>query len=297
MHKPVLLKEVIKILDIQPTDKVLDGTVGGGGYFKEICHWLGEGSILLGLDQDETVIEKLKDKISCDNLCQRYLKNENFRNLDKVLNELGLKQVNKIVFDLGFSSDQLTESGRGFSFQKNEPLMMTLKSQVKENDLTAFEIVNYWEEESLVDILEGYGEERFAKKIARNICQSRKQTPLQTTFDLVEIIKQSVPLWYQHKKIHYATKTFQALRIAVNDEMGALEEGLQKGFEYLEKKGRMAVVSFHSKEDRVVKNFFKDKKNKQECVWINKKPIVPMRNEVLQNPRARSAKLRAVEKL
>jgi len=294
VHMSVLLKEVINNLNIQPNDKVLDGTVGGGGYFREICRLVGNQGTVIGLDQDKTVIEIMKSESST---CQRYLRNENFRNLDKVLNELKINQVDKIVFDLGISSDQLDESGRGFSFQKNEPLLMTLKDKLDENDLTAMEIVNNWGEDSLADIIFGYGEERFAKKIARNICKSREEKLIKTTFDLVEIVKGAVPQWYQHKRIHFATKTFQALRIAVNDEMEALEEGLKKGFEYLEPKGRMAIVSFHSKEDRLVKRFFKERKLGQTGLLITKKPIIPTRDEILENPRSRSAKLRVIEKI
>ena len=293
MHKPVLLKEVIKNLDIQPNDKVLDGTVGGGGYFREICRLIDKRGLAIGLDQDKSVI----DRIRSENLpCERHLVNENFRNLDKVLNELKINQVDKIVFDLGISSDQLDESGRGFSFQKEEPLLMTLKTELHEDDLTAKEIVNNWEEENLADIIFGYGEEKFARKIANKICEVRKEQPIKTTLDLIEVIRSSVPQWYQNKRIHFATKTFQALRITVNDEVRTLEEGLKKGFEHLASQGRMAVVSFHSKEDRLVKRFFKEMKIEQKGILITKKPIIPTRDEILENPRSRSAKLRIIEK-
>ncbi len=293
MHKPVLLKEVIKNLDIQPNDKVLDGTVGGGGYFREICRLIDKRGLAIGLDQDKSVIDRIRKEVSP---CERHLINENFRNLDKVLNELKINQVDKIVFDLGISSDQLDESGRGFSFQKEEPLLMTLKTELHEDDLTAKEIVNNWEEENLADIIFGYGEEKFARKIANKICEVRKEQPIKTTLDLIEVIRSSVPQWYQNKRIHFATKTFQALRIAVNDEVRTLEEGLKKGFEHLASQGRMAVVSFHSKEDRLVKRFFKEMKIEQKGILITKKPIIPTRDEILENPRSRSAKLRIIEK-
>ncbi len=296
MHKPVLLKEVINILDIQPNDKVLDGTVGGGGYLKEICSLLGREGIIIGLDQDNSALEAVEDWFSSKK-CRVELINENFRNLDKVLSSLKIKKVNKIVLDLGISSDQLDKSGRGFSFQKNEPLLMTLKNKPKEDDLTAKEIVNNWDEQNLADIILGYGEERFAKKIALSLCGVRKQKPIKTTFDLVEIIEKAVPEWYRHKKIHFATKTFQALRITVNDEIETLKKGLEKSFEYLDKEGRIAIVSFHSKEDGIIKRFFKDKKNKQTGILITKKPIIPTREEIQQNPRSRSAKLRVIEKI
>lgn len=295
MHIPVLLKEVINVLDIKPNDKVLDGTVGGGGYLKEICNLLGKKGMVIGLDQDNSALRKIEKLISSQGEIK--LINENFRNLDKVLFNLNIKRVDKIVFDLGISSDQLAESQRGFSFQKNEPLLMTLKEKLTKDDLTAQEIVNYWDEQNLIDIIKGYGEEKFAKEIASGICEARKQKAIKTTYDLIEIIKQVVPEWYQHRKIHFATKTFQALRITVNDEIGALKEGLEKGFKHLEKKGKMAIISFHSKEDGIIKRFFKDKKDKQVGILIVKRPIIPTREEIKKNPRSRSAKLRVIEKI
>ena len=298
MHKPVLLNEVIEALNIQSGDIVLDGTVGGGGYLRRFCQLVGEKGTVIGLDQDNSVIEGMKDEINKrgTTVGPIHLINENFRNLDKVLDELGISKVDKVVFDLGISSDQLDDSGRGFSFQKNEPLLMTFKKNLTDNDLTAKEIVNNWDEENLADIIFGYGEERFAKKIASGIFQARKEKPIETTFDLVEVIKIAVPDWYQSKKIHFATKTFQALRIAVNDEIVALQEGLEKGFNSLSSRGRIAVVSFHSKEDRMVKVFFREKKIKCEGILIVKKPIIPTRDEIKENSRSRSAKLRVIEK-
>ncbi len=294
VHKPVLLNEVIEVLNLKSGDVVLDGTVGGGGYLKAICELAGEDGIVIGLDQDKSALNKIKEQ-SC--ICKRYLINENFRNLDKVLDDLKIKKVNSIVFDLGLSSDQLENSGRGFSFQKDESLLMSFKRELTENDLTAREIVNEWDEQNLADIIYGYGEERFAKRIAKQICKARKEKPIETTYDLVEIIKLAVPNRYQHGKTHFATKTFQALRITVNDEMEALREGLKKGFERLDANGRMAVVSFHSLEDRIVKKFFRGKKDDGAAELITKKPITPGREEIQNNPRARSAKLRGIEKL
>ena len=292
MHKPVLLNEIIEILNIQSGDIVLDGTIGGGGYLRKFCQLVEKEGIVIGLDQDNSVIEEMKND-SFD--CKRYLVNENFRNLGKVLDGLNINKIDKIVFDLGISSDQLDQSGRGFSFQRNEPLLMTLKSKLSDDDLTAKEIINNWDEQNLADIIFGYGEEKFAKKIASSIYQTRKEKPIETTFDLVEIIKTAVPEWYQSKKIHFATKTFQALRIAVNDEIVALQEGLEEGFNHLTVGGRMVVVSFHSKEDRIVKKFFKEKKMKHDGILIVKKPIIPTRDEIKENPRSRSAKLRRSE--
>lgn len=294
MHQPVLLKEVIILLNIQPGDTILDGTVGGGGHLEKICQTVGEKGVVVGLDQDNTALEKIKNR---QLPCERYLINENFRNLDKVLDELKIPKVDKIIFDLGLSSDQLDKSERGFSFQKNEPLLMTFKDKLTDSDLTAKEIVNNWDESNLADIIFGYGGEKFAREIAKQICEARKNKSIETTYNLIEIIKKAVPQWRQHKKIHFATKTFQVLRIVVNDEMGALKDGLQKGFSRLNPRGRLAVISFHSIEDRIVKNFFKEKEKIGAGKIVTKKPMVPTDGERQKNPRSRSAKLRVIEKV
>ncbi len=293
IHKPVLLNEVIGGLNICKNDVVLDGTVGGGGYLKKICSQVGELGLVVGLDQDQSVL----DKIEKNTECKLYLVNQNFRNLDLVLRFLEIEGVDKIVFDLGISSDQLDNSGRGFSFQKDEPLIMSLKKDLTESDLTASEIVNTWDEENLADIIFGYGEERLSRKIAKEVCKARKEKKIETTFELVEIIKRAVPKWYLFKKAHFATKTFQALRITVNDEIEALKEGLVKAFEVLNPDGKLAIISFHSLEDRVIKRYFRDLKNKKEGVLINKKPITPSNEELKKNPRSRSAKLRIIQKI
>ena len=294
IHKPVLLNEVIEGLNIQQNDVVLDGTVGGGGYLTKICSQLNQEGIAIGLDQDKSALEKIETEKSN---CKIHLVNKNFRNLDLALNELNIEKVDKIVFDLGISSDQLDNSGRGFSFQKDEPLIMSLNKDLSEDDLTASEIVNTWDEENLADIIFGYGEEKLSRRIAKEICEARKEKKIETTFELVEIIKRAVPKWYLFKKAHFATKTFQALRITVNDEIESLKEGIKKGFEALEPEGRIAVVSFHSLEDRIIKNFFRDLKNEKKAILINKKPITPTQEELKENPRARSAKLRTIQKI
>jgi 16S rRNA (cytosine1402-N4)-methyltransferase len=224
-----------------------------------------------------------------------FLIRQNYRNLDQALDSIqpGMK-VNRIMLDLGLSSDQFETSGRGFSFQKNEPLLMTFKENTTEADLTARQIVNTWDEANIADIIYGYGEERYSRKIAKGIVAARAIKPIETTFDLVDIIKNSTPSRYQHGKIHPATRTFQALRITVNDEINALKEGLEKGWARLESKGRMAVISFHSIEDRIVKHFYK---SREGASIITKKPITASHQEISENPRARSAKLRIIEKL
>ena len=208
-----------------------------------------------------------------------------------------MKTVDAIIFDLGLSSDQLEISGRGFSFTKDEPLLMTMKESPNDEDLTAKEIVNTWEERNLADIIYGYGEERFSRRIAKAIVEARKENEIKTTFELVKIIEGSVPGSYKRGKIHFATRTFQALRIAVNDELGALEEGLAGGLKILKNEGRMGVISFHSLEDRIVKRFFREMKDEGKIKIINKKPIIAGKEELILNKRSRSAKLRIIEKI
>jgi 16S rRNA (cytosine1402-N4)-methyltransferase len=293
VHKPVLLKEILENLNLKKDAILVDGTFGGGGHSVEILKKYPEIKII-AIDSDEKTFgvflknfKNLENRIS--------FVNNNFRNLKEILEKESFKKIDGIILDLGISSDQLENSGRGFSFQKNEPLLMTLKNKLQKNDLTAREIVNTWAEDSLSNILYGYGEEKFSRKIARAIVESREKKEIKTTFDLVEILEKVLPKSYQNKKISCATKTFQALRIAVNDELRSLEEVLENSFKFLNTGGRILVISFHSLEDRIVKRFFKNKK--EEAILINKKPIIASIEEVKNNPRSRSAKLRILEKL
>ena len=293
VHKTVLLNETIEGLNLKDGAIVIDGTFGGGGHTREVCKRFPTVKVF-AFDQDENA---LKNEVLD---CEVSFHNENFRNMDKVLSEVGVKQVDGIILDLGLSSDQLENSGRGFSFMKDEPLLMTFKS-MKENpsseDVTAYDVVNTWGEKNLADIIYGYGEEQFSKRIARGIVEAREKKEIKTTTELVKIIEESVPNFYRKGKINCATKTFQALRIAVNDELGALSEGLEKGTALLKSGGRMSVITFHSLEDRVVKRFFKEKEKQGKIKLINKKVIIPSREEIIQNNRSRSAKLRIIEKI
>ncbi|MDO8591219.1 MAG: 16S rRNA (cytosine(1402)-N(4))-methyltransferase RsmH [bacterium] len=295
-HTSVLLNEVITGLDIQPADIFFDGTINGGGHSRAIAEKLNENGMIIGTDLDLDAIAKAEEKLKKTNP-KIILRQASFRNLDSVLAEIKIKAVDKILLDLGLSSNQFEESGRGFSFQKDEPLLMTFKNVPELSDITAFKIVNEWDEENIAQVIESYGEERFAKKIARGIVLERQNRQIKTTTDLVEIIRASTPKSYQHKKLHPATKTFQALRITVNDEIGALKDGLQKGFEHLRQGGRLAIISFHSLEDRVVKNAFKGLAQDGKGRILTKKPITPSRQEIIENPRSRSAKLRIIEKM
>ncbi len=295
MHIPVLLHEVIDGLQIKPDDVVLDGTVNGGGHSIEISKLLGKKGVLIGMDRDEEALKRAE--VALENSPTRViLVNDNYRNLDKALSLNGFEYVDKILLDIGLSSDQLESSGRGFSFQKDEPLLMTFKAHPDESDVTAREIVNTWEGENIESILYGFGEEEFAKRITAAIVARRKEKPIETTNELAEIIRKNVPQWYAHKKVHCATKTFQALRMATNSELGSLQEGLSNGTKKLKSGGRIAVISFHSLEDRIVKKFFKEKIEEGIFNSITKKPITPSREEVVTNKRSRSAKLRIAQK-
>ena len=292
MHRTVLLNETIESLNLNPKSLVIDCTFGGGGHSFEMCKKY-PGIKIIALDQDKNVFAQ-QDKFKN---CNISFVNDNFRNIDKIIKENDVGEIDSIIFDLGLSSDQLENSGRGFSFLKNEPLLMTLKANPISSDLTAQDIVNTWSEKSLADIIYGYGEEKFSRKIAEGIVNARQKTKIKTTFDLVKIISDAVPGLYKRGRIHFATRTFQAIRIAVNNELVALAESLDKGFKLLKIGGRMSVISFHSLEDRIIKRFFKEKAAEGKAKLINKKVILASDSEVKDNPRSRSAKLRILEKI
>ncbi len=296
IHASVLLHESIDTLEIKNGDVFVDGTLGNGGHTLEVAKRFGDAVVMIGIDLDPDAIRRAEERIKPLSAKVHYV-HESFRNIDKVLESLNIDGANKILLDIGLSSNQFEESGRGFSFQKDEPLVMSFKKDLTEADLTAREIVNTWDLENIQAILSGYGEEQFAWKIAKAIVARREEKPIETTFDLVEVIKIATPKFYHHRKIHPATKTFQALRITVNDEIESLREGIRKGFYSLRPKGRLAVISFHSLEDRIVKQFFKEREEKEEGARITKKPITAGEEEVERNPRSRSAKLRVIEKL
>jgi 16S rRNA (cytosine1402-N4)-methyltransferase len=295
-HESVLLKEAIDGLSLENGDIYLDATVGSGGHMEEVWRRMKNRVVIVGIDADEMSVTIARERLDLSE-AKTKISVLNFRNIDKAPEILGIKNPTKILFDLGWSSDQFEEGERGFSFQKDEPLLMTFKKTLKEEDTTAYDVVNKWSEESLADVLYGYGEEKFARKIAKAIVDKRKEKPVETSKELAEIVKNSVPIFYRFGRIHPATRTFQAIRIAVNDELQALKEGIQKGFQILEKGGRVAVISFHSLEDRIVKNFFKSQVAENKGELINKKPITPSDEEISKNPRSRSAKLRIIQKI
>ena len=295
-HIPVLLEEAVTGLCIENGDVVLDATLGYGGHSAEISRRYGKEVTQYGNDLDDDAIIVAKKIIKESGGSVTIIKG-NFRHIADVLKKNGVMQVNRVLFDLGINSAQLDSSGRGFTFMRDEPLVMTLESKPNDETITAYDVVNSWSEETLADIIYAYGEERFARRIARVIVENRKKHKIETTFQLVECVKEAIPKKLQIGRINPATKTFQAIRIAVNDELGSLRDALLKITAMLAPRGRIAVISFHSLEDRIVKLFIKEQEKNGIFKIVTKKPIVPTREEVLKNPRSRSAKLRIAEKI
>lgn len=271
-HKSVLLKESIEGLALEDGKVFVDGTYGAGGHTSEVKTRFPRVKTV-SIDQDPDTGPDIVG---------------NFRNLDELLGDV---HPNAILLDIGISSDQLESSGRGFSFQKDEPLDM----RMSQSGVSAADVLNTFSESALELILRGFGEEKFSRKIAEEIVRRRGIKPFATTTDLVEAVSAVKPKSWKDK-IHPATKTFQALRIAVNEELASLEEGLAKAFAILSPGGRLAVISFHSLEDRITKNFFRNLAREGKGELINKKPIEASEEEVSANPRSRSAKLRIIQK-
>jgi 16S rRNA (cytosine1402-N4)-methyltransferase len=314
-HISVLLNESIDGLAIQPCDIFVDGTLGDAGHTIEVLKRFPGDVTVVGIDKDADSLARVEKKFeeifsSASKKPKVFLQQGNFKNCNSMLSQLGFEKADRFLFDIGMSSRQIDESGRGFSFRRDEPLIMTFenpeneivgdeksKSNVSSEMVTAKAVVNEWQEDTLVDILAGFGEERFAKRIARGIVEARKVKPIETTTDLVNIILASTPKSYHHGKIHPATRTFQAIRIAVNGELDAITEGLKNAWRVLSPKGRIAVISFHSLEDRIVKQYFNELKKEGVGKVITKKPITASDEEIKANPRSRSAKLRIIEKI
>ena len=302
-HLPVLLHEAIDQLAIQEGDTVVDATLGGAGHARAIVEKLSKRGTFIGFDLDQDAIERTK-KALADAKSTVHLIESNFRTLKNELATRGITHITKALFDLGWSSYQL--EGRGFSFQHDQPLVMTYSQ--KPQLVTAATIVNEWQENSIADVLYGFGEERYSRKIAKAIVERRQKKLFTTSGELADFIKSVVPRSYAFGRIHPATRTFQALRIAVNDELGALQSGIRTAFEMLSAGGRIAVISFHSIEDRAVKQLFAGlekegagkrltpKDSKLPAGQAKKTFILPSREEIAANPRARSAKLRVFVK-
>lgn len=279
------------MLAIQAGDTVVDATLGGAGHAREIHARIGAHGKLIAFDADADAITRAHGQFGND--MNVVLVNSNFRTLRAELESRNIASIDRALFDLGWSAYQLT-GGRGFSFQSDEPLSMAYDASQR---LTAREAVNEWGVSSLEDVLRGFGEERYARRIAQAISEEREQRPIETARQLADVVKAAVPAAYRYGRIHPATKTFQALRIAVNDELGALADGLNGAWQLLKKDGRIGVITFHSIEDRLVKRTFVGWEKEGTGVRITKKPIVPSAEELRENPRARSAKLRVIQKI
>jgi len=333
IHTPVLQKEVLKYLDPKPNENFIDCTIDGGGHALAILERTAPDGKLLGIDADPEAIRNLKLKVEFrdggtkrkkmaepsshsrasakgeeESLLSSHIRNlekriilacDNFINLKEIVKQNKFFKIDGILFDLGMSSWHLEESGKGFSFLRKEFLDMRYNP---ENPQTAEKIVNYWSKNDIEKILREYGEEQFAKIIANEIIKTRKARPIKTTFELVEIIRKAVHGWYRRQKIHFATRTFQALRIAVNDELNNLKKVLPQTIDILKPGGRLVIISFHSLEDRIAKSFFSafakgydGQERKLEI--LTKKPVRPSTQELNYNPRSRSARLRVAIKI
>jgi 16S rRNA (cytosine1402-N4)-methyltransferase len=292
LHIPVLLKEVVEGLALRPGDNAVDGTVGAGGHAAAILESTSPNGLLLGIDLDEAALEAARRKL--DPFGSRVmLVRENYRNLERVLLSRSFGPIQAALLDLGFSSLAIDNPSRGFSFRFDGPLDMRFDPS---QELTAASVVNGWNADELTGILVRYGEERFARRIAGAVVAARRRERIVSTLQLVDVIAAAVPAAYRRGKLHFATRTFQALRIAVNDELGNLEAALPAFTQALAPGGRLAVISFHSLEDRVVKRFFLNQAKAGVLKVLTKRPIVAAEAEVAANPRSRSAKLRIAEK-
>jgi len=299
LHKPVLLQEVLEGLALKPGMTVVDGTLGSGGHAGAILEKIGPSGRLIGLDQDPKAIERCKKLFGDDRRVT--LHQANFRNLEELLRSLQHAPVNAIMMDIGFSSDQLADESRGFSFESKGELDMRMNPDI---GISAKELIQNSSEYELATLFRDYGEERYAGRYARAIAQFKQTHPIETPDDLISAIETVLPDSLKRKdgkkpawvKRHPATQVFQALRIAVNDELGALKEGMKAAFESLAPGGRLAILSFHSLEDRLIKNQFRTWHQEKTGKRMNKKVIVATDEELKDNPRSRSAKLRVIEK-
>lgn len=299
MHIPVLLNEILEYLNPKPGQRFVDATVDGGGHALAILERITPSGKLLGIEWDKELLERTRFKIyDLGFKNNSVFVNDTYVNLKKIAEKNNFIGANGVLFDLGMSSWHLESAGRGFSFQKDEPLDMRYDSQSPYGrSITAEEIINKYSFDNLVIILKEYGEEKFAKSIAARIVKTRKEQKIRTTYELIEIIKNSVPFWYRRGRLHFATRTFQAIRIAVNDELKNIESGIKQAVEILAPGSRLAVITFHSLEDRIAKNLFRTMAKDGKVLIVTKKPVSSSLAEVTSNPRARSAKLRVAEKI
>lgn len=306
-HKSVLLEETIRNLKVKPDGIYVDGTLGGGGHAYEVCRQLSAKGSLIGIDQDEAAIEAAGERLQEFGDIVTIIRS-NYCNMKKELQKIGVSSVDGIVLDLGVSSFQLDNAERGFTYREDVPLDMRMD---RRGSRTAKDIVNTYTENELYRVLRDYGEEKFAKKIARNICTARMDKPIETTGELIELIKQSIPMKMRAVGGHPAKKTFQAIRIELNQELEVLRNSLDDMIELLNDGGRICIITFHSLEDRIVKTNFKRNENPCTCPpdfpvcvcgkkpmgkVITRKPILPDEEEIAVNKRSKSAKLRVFER-
>ncbi|MGI1691171.1 16S rRNA (cytosine(1402)-N(4))-methyltransferase RsmH [Thermoanaerobacter uzonensis] len=304
-HKSVLLKETIEYLNIKPEGIYVDGTLGGGGHSEEILKRLTTGK-LIAIDRDLDAIKASKERLK--NYKNVEYINDNFKNIKEILKSLDIDKVDGILLDLGVSSYQLEEIERGFSYMKDAPLDMRMD---KNSPFSAYDVVNKYSQQELEKVIREYGEEKWASRIAKFIVKEREKGEIKTTFQLVEIIKNAIPASARREGPHPAKRTFQAIRIEVNQELKGLDKTIEDMVEVLRGKGRIAIITFHSLEDKIVKNTFKKLENPCTCPpnmpctcgkkpvvrIITKKPVLPSKEEIETNSRSRSAKLRVAEKL
>lgn len=292
IHTPVLQKEVLHYLNPKANDNVIDCTVGEGGHSISILEKSGPDGMLLGIDLDSRQIENARNRLS-DFKKRVILQNDSYVNMKEIVVRENFRPVNGIIMDLGYSSWQIEQSKRGFSFSRDEILDMRYDMQ---NTLTAEKVINEYLVIDLERILRDYGEERFFKQIAKKIVEERQKKRIESTKELIEVIRKALPPKFRKGKINIATRTFQALRIEVNAELDNVKRALPKAIEVLSPGGRLVVISFHSLEDRIVKNFLKEQEAEHVITMLTKKPITADFKEVSDNPRSRSAKLRAIIK-
>jgi 16S rRNA (cytosine1402-N4)-methyltransferase len=309
IHKPVLADEVIEKLNIKPDGVYVDGTLGGAGHSQLICDRLSTEGTLIGIDRDDEALAVSKERLA-EAGCRKFLVKSDYSDLKLVLRDLGIEKIDGALLDIGVSSYQLDNAERGFSYMNDAPLDMRMD---REAPLTARDVVNTYSEDELKRIIREYGEERWASRIASFIVRERAKQPIETTGELVEIIKEAIPAKARRGGHHPAKRTFQAIRIEVNDELGQLEQAVRDYSSVLAPGGRLCIITFHSLEDRIVKKGFRDlteapqddimrgmpqaQENEPDFRRVTRKPITASEEELADNPRSRSAKLRVIERV
>ena len=306
-HVSVLYDECIDNLNIDPDGIYVDGTLGGGGHSSGICQQLSEKGTLIGIDRDRDALNAAEKRLE-PYRCNKIFVQSNYADIKDVLDQLGIDEIDGALLDLGVSSFQLDNGERGFSYMQDAPLDMRMS---QDDSFTAYDVVNTYSEKELFNIIKTYGEEKWASRISKFIVQERKKAPLETTGQLVDVIKAAIPAAARRDGPHPAKRTFQAIRIEVNDELGQLERAVEEFCDVLADKGRLCIITFHSLEDRIVKNIFNTRANPCTCPKefpvcvcgkvadirkVSGKPILPSDEEIEVNPRSRSAKLRVAEK-